>query len=117
VTQTSAYIVILSGRAHPVTTLRAEALHYQGAAHGHHHERCLEDYGEIARFLLGLCFCPACVGRGAEHDVDVPALASAWTETRAIQGVTVHGPSRRPAGHPNRHSSPAGPGHGGRADH
>jgi hypothetical protein len=91
---------------YPVTTLRAEALHYQGAAHGHHHERCLEDYGEIARFLLGLCFCPACVGRGAEHDVDVPALASAWTETRAIQGVTVHGPSRRPAGHPNRHSSP-----------
>jgi hypothetical protein len=61
---------------YPITTLRAEALHYQGAAHGHHHERCLEDYGEITRFLLGLCFCPACAGQGARHDVDVPALAA-----------------------------------------
>jgi hypothetical protein len=61
---------------YPITTLRAEALHYQGGAHGHHHERCLEDYGEITRFLLGLCFCRACVGRGTERDVDVPALAA-----------------------------------------
>jgi hypothetical protein len=61
---------------YPIAALRAEALHYQGAAHGHHHERCLEDYGEITRFLLGLCFCPACAGQGARHDVDVPALAA-----------------------------------------
>ena len=26
---------------YPIAALRAEALHYQGAAHGHHHERCL----------------------------------------------------------------------------
>ena len=61
---------------YPIAALRAEALHYQGAAHGHHHERCLEDYGEITRFLLGLCFCPACAGQAAGHDVDVPALAA-----------------------------------------
>ena len=30
------------------------------AARGHHHERCLEDYGDITRFLPGLCFCLAC---------------------------------------------------------
>ena len=61
---------------YPITTLRAEALHYQGAAHGHHHERCLEDYGELARWLLGLCFCPACAEQGASHGADVPALAA-----------------------------------------
>ena len=61
---------------YPIAALRAEALHYQGAAHGHHHERCLEDYGEITRFLLGLCFCPACACEAAGHDVDVPALAA-----------------------------------------
>jgi hypothetical protein len=61
---------------YPITALRAEALHYQGAAHGHHHERCLEDFGEITRFLLGLCFCRWCAGQAVSHDVDVPALAA-----------------------------------------
>jgi hypothetical protein len=61
---------------YPIAALRAEALHYQGAAHGHHHERCLEDFGEITRFLLGLCFCRWCAGQAAGHDVDVPALAA-----------------------------------------
>jgi hypothetical protein len=61
---------------YPIAALRAEALHYQGSAHGHHHERCLEDFGEITRFLLGLCFCPACAGQAAGHDVDVPSLAA-----------------------------------------
>ena len=61
---------------YPIAALRAEALHYQGAAHGHHHERCLEDYGEIARFLLGLCFCPSCADQAARHGADVPALAA-----------------------------------------
>ena len=61
---------------YPIAALRAEALHYQGAAHGHHHERCLEDFGEITRFLLGLCFCRWCAGQAAGHDIDVPALAA-----------------------------------------
>ena len=61
---------------YPITALRAEALHYQGGAHGHHHERCLEDYGEIARFLLGLCFCRSCADQGFRHDVDVDVLAA-----------------------------------------
>ena len=61
---------------YPIAALRAEALHYQGAAHGHHHERCLEDYGEFARFLLGLCFCPSCADQAARHGADVPALAA-----------------------------------------
>jgi hypothetical protein len=61
---------------YPIAALRAEALHYQGAAHGHHHERCLEDYGELARWLLGLCFCPSCTEQGSRHGADVPALAA-----------------------------------------
>ena len=61
---------------YPIAALRAEALHYQGAAHGHHHERCLEDFGEITRFLLGLCFCRWCAGQAAGRDIDVPALAA-----------------------------------------
>lgn len=61
---------------YPIAALRAEALHYQGASHGHHHERCLEDYGELARWLLGLCFCPSCAACGTAHGADVPALAA-----------------------------------------
>jgi hypothetical protein len=61
---------------YPIAALRAEALHYQGTSHGHHHERCLEDYGELARFLLGLCFCPSCAVPGTECGADVPALAA-----------------------------------------
>jgi hypothetical protein len=61
---------------YPIAALRAEALHYQGAIHGHHHERCLEDYGELARWLLGLCFCPSCAASGTAHGADVPALAA-----------------------------------------
>lgn len=61
---------------YPIAALRAEALHYQGASHGHHHERCLEDYGELARWLLGLCFCPSCAAAGTAHGADVPALAA-----------------------------------------
>jgi hypothetical protein len=60
----------------PLRPAVSPALHYQGGSHGHHHERCLEDYGEIARFVLGLCFCGSCADQGARHDVDVPALAA-----------------------------------------
>jgi len=70
---------------YPIAALRAEALHYQGAAHGHHHERCLEDYGEITRFLLGLCFCRACVGRGAGHDVDDSCLLNRLTRVTGFE--------------------------------
>jgi hypothetical protein len=61
---------------YPIAALRAEALHYQGATHGHHHERCLEDYGELARWLLGLCFCSWCAAQGTRNGADVPALAA-----------------------------------------
>jgi hypothetical protein len=78
---------------YPIAALRAEALHYQGSAHGHHHERCLEDYGEITRFLLGLCFCPACAGQARQAGVRLTLL----DETIPMQAyATGHGfdPSR-----------------------
>jgi hypothetical protein len=50
----------------------AEALHYQPFAHGFHHERTFVALGGLARFLLSMCFCAACVGaaRAARLDVD-----------------------------------------------
>src|SRR4029077_15895905 len=42
--------------------------------------------------------------------IHVAGMASLWTETRAIRGVTVHGLYRRPAGHLSSHTSPAGVG-------
>jgi hypothetical protein len=84
---------------YPITALRAEALHYQGAIHGHHHERCLEDYGELARFLLGLCFCPSCSEQGAHHDADVPALAARCRTylTAAFEGSVPPRPADAPS--------------------
>jgi hypothetical protein len=43
--------------------------------------------------------------------------ASAWTETRAKRGVTVHDHGRRLADHLSRHTSPVGTGRCGRANH
>ena len=84
---------------YPIVALRAEALHYQGAAHGHHHERCLEDYGELARWMLGLCFCPSCTDQGTRHGADVPALTA---RCRAyLTGVFSSAAPARPADAPS----------------
>jgi hypothetical protein len=60
---------------YPIAALRAEALHYQGVLHGAHHERCLDDYGELATFLLGICFCHFCRDEAVRRGVDAPRLA------------------------------------------
>ena len=60
--------------SYPISTLRAESLHYHGVLHGSHHERCLERLGEVTMLLLGLCFCMSCRSRAAREGLDVSRL-------------------------------------------
>ncbi|MDA8298047.1 MAG: hypothetical protein M0004_15980 [Actinomycetota bacterium] len=59
-----------------LVAIRLESVHFHGFGHGHHHERLLEDYGELARFVLGLCFCAACCGRADAAGLDGDELAT-----------------------------------------
>ncbi len=54
-----------------VDTIIAESLHFGLFQHGHHHERYFIDFGSIAYYLFGLCFCPHC--RAAAHESGVDA--------------------------------------------
>lgn len=66
-----------------LAAIRLESVHFHGLGHGHHHERLLEDYGELARFVLGLCFCAACRGRADAGGLDgdeLTARARAYLE-------------------------------------
>jgi hypothetical protein len=60
--------------SYPVRALRLESLHFQGAGHGHHHERLLETYGESGLFLLGMCFCSYCTQRVEAQGIDATKL-------------------------------------------
>lgn len=62
--------------AYPVETLRLESLHFHGLAHGHHHERQLEDFGPAVLCALALCFCAHCRGAAWADGVDADALAA-----------------------------------------
>ena len=53
-----------------VSAVDAESLHYAPFEHGYHHERWSVPLGESARFLLSLCFCPACLRQAATEGVD-----------------------------------------------
>lgn len=59
---------------YPVSAVRVESLHYHGISHGHHHERYLETYGAMTRWLLGLCFCEHCLGAAGQIGVDGRSL-------------------------------------------
>jgi len=48
--------------ARGVTSIAIESLHFHGAHHGEHHERFFLEMGEVAAFLLALCFCQWCIG-------------------------------------------------------
>jgi hypothetical protein len=55
---------------HDVQSILAESLHFHGLEHGHHHERYFIELDARTRYLLGLCFCDACLGRAAAAGVD-----------------------------------------------
>ena len=44
-----------------ITSLAIESLHFHGVHHGEHHERFFIELGEVAGFLLALCFCSWCI--------------------------------------------------------
>jgi hypothetical protein len=60
--------------AHGVESIELEAVQFQGYPHGFHHEREGIVLSPAARFLLGLCFCDACLERSREAHVDLPAV-------------------------------------------
>ena len=53
-----------------------ETIGYLGYTHGYHHEVTAVPLGTAERFLLSLCFCPACYAAGEAAGVDMPALAA-----------------------------------------
>lgn len=53
-----------------VESILAETMSYQGFDHGYHHERSFVPLTPMARFLLGLCFCPHCLAYAKDHEVD-----------------------------------------------
>jgi hypothetical protein len=53
-----------------VESICAESLHYHPLEHGYSHERYFVPLGPRARFLLGLCFCPHCLGAARRDGVD-----------------------------------------------
>jgi hypothetical protein len=56
--------------SHNVDAIELEALSYMPFDHGYHHERSFIRLTPDIRFLLGLCFCPACLVRAHEAGVD-----------------------------------------------
>lgn len=60
-----------------VSVVDAESLHHAPFDHGDHHERSFLPLGATARFLLGLCFCDACLARAGGEGVDGPGVRAA----------------------------------------
>lgn len=66
---------------YPLRTLQLESYDYMGFQHGFHHEKFQVQLGPLANFILGLCFCPACLEAAAKRGIDGQALkdaAAAW---------------------------------------
>lgn len=59
---------------YPVDELLLESVSFMPFDHGYHHERTLIPLSPLAKFLLGLCFCPHCLGRARSAGVDAPRV-------------------------------------------
>ena len=57
-----------------VESISAESLHFHALEHGYAHERYFVPLGPVARYLLGLCFCPHCLAAARRRDVDGEAV-------------------------------------------
>jgi len=53
-----------------IDTIVGESLHFGLFQHGHHHERYFIDFGAVAYYLFGLCFCEHCLAAAAAGDCD-----------------------------------------------
>lgn len=74
----SAYVRGVAGDlgARGIDALLAEALHFHGFEHGHHHERVTLPLSADHRVLLGLCFCAHCRARAQRAGVDGERVAA-----------------------------------------
>jgi hypothetical protein len=59
---------------YPLDALLVESVCYMPFDHGYHHERCLVPISQLAKFLLGLCFCMHCASKMADEGVNGGAL-------------------------------------------
>ncbi len=59
---------------HDLDALDVESIGFHGLRHGHHHELIGISWGAIEEFLMGLCFCPACIERAGAAGIDGEAL-------------------------------------------
>lgn len=79
---------------HRVDTVVAEALHFGTFEHGYHHERSFVSLGELDAFLLGLCYCPACMTSAQRRGVDADTARTACRDF--LNRVLAGGPPSRP---------------------
>ncbi len=68
-----AYSVALAGDVarHRPAAIHLESLSFFPYDHGGHHERTFIQLDAVSRYLLGVCFCDACLARAREFGVDV----------------------------------------------
>ena len=59
---------------YPLDALLVESVCYMPFDHGYHHERCLVPISQLAKFLLGLCFCEHCRAKVAGEGADASSL-------------------------------------------
>jgi hypothetical protein len=64
------------GANYPVDAIELESLCYHGFDHGYHHEFSFAATTARSKFLLGLCFCPACMARAEASGIDAQRLRS-----------------------------------------
>lgn len=64
-----------------VDSIIVESLHYGLFEHGHHHERYFIDFGNLAKYLFGLCFCEHCTDAGEAAGADVERLKAFVVES------------------------------------
>ena len=65
---------------YPVRSVELEAIEFMGFDHDFHHEKTLVGLTAFETFLLGLCFCPACLARAK-----ATGLAAAPLQRRVVQ--------------------------------
>ncbi len=58
---------------YPLRTLQLESCGFMGFPHSYHHEKIRMDLGATGRYLMGLCFCPACQKVAGKKGVDSSA--------------------------------------------
>ena len=76
-------------------TLLLESASFMPTLHGGHHEIALVHLGSTARWLLGLCFCSACLARADAAEIETQAVI---TEARSLLDAVIDMPETGESG-------------------